>query len=448
MAQAQAELQRQQAQADAYATAIAEQIELEEQLAKAKEQVAAAEENKRGWGWFGESKQSHKDLETANAEFERLQAALAETDSVIFETEAAWEEAARATEEAARAPVSYEDAVSSAAQTVSEDLQALIDKYDEAYEASRNSLDGTFELFEKVEEKAGVSSQAIIDAWQAQIDFFKEYDSNLQALMNMDLDPKFLEKLSDGSQESAGQVKALMEEIGNLSADEAAARIAEINETFGELSQAKDSAAATMAEIQTDFGNKLGEIERRMTTAVGDMNMEDDAAVAAKDTINAYIREIEAGVSRAQTAAASVANAAASQLASNGISTAGIPGYATGATNAPDMFIAGENGPELIVGAGGSTVFPAEETNDILTAARHVPVETAAPGGFELGDNASYRSQEERKITLDINGSGEIDVSGADEETVWDIVAPRLKDAFMGIIRAEVFEEGDRSYAF
>jgi hypothetical protein len=55
---------------------------------------------------------------------------------------------------------------------------------------------------------------------------------------------------------------------------------------------------------------------------------------------------------------------------------------------------------------------------------------------------------EEKKITLDIVGSGELDVSGVDEESVWDMVAPRLKDAFMGIVKTEIFEEGDRAYAF
>lgn len=39
-----------------------------------------------------------------------------------------------------------------------------------------------------------------------------------------------------------------------------------------------------------------------------------------------------------------------------------IPMLARGSKNAPDTFIAGENGPELIVGRGGSKVYPADET--------------------------------------------------------------------------------------
>ena len=51
------------------------------------------------------------------------------------------------------------------------------------------------------------------------------------------------------------------------------------------------------------------------------------------------------------------------------IQTSGsIPGHASGTTDAEDVFVAGENGPELIVGQSGSTVFPARETERILNA--------------------------------------------------------------------------------
>lgn len=461
MAEAQAEVQRQQKQAEAYAEAIAQQVELEEQLAKAKEQVAAAEENKHGWGWFGESKKTYEDLEAFTAEQERLQAALDENNRIIQETEQAWQDAADAAEEAAQAPVSYEEAVNTAIQSVSEDLNELIQKYDEAYEAARTSLDGTFELFEKVEEKSGVSSQAIIEAWQSQIDFFNEYNENLQKLQEMDLDPKFLEQLSDGSQESAGQVKALMEEIENLSPEAAAARIQEINDKFGELSTAKDNAATTMAEIQTDFNNKLGEIENRMNEAVNNMNMDEEAAAAAKSTISAYISQISSMTGQARSAAEGVARAAASALGGKGISTVGVPGFATGTESAPrGVALVGEEGPELVRFNGGEEIYTADETNQILARTaglntpsfdmdRHVSVSADMDGDEDFtGNEATYRSTEEKKITLDINGSGEIDVTGADEETVWEIVEPRLKGAFMGIVRSEIFEEGDRAYAF
>ena len=51
-----------------------------------------------------------------------------------------------------------------------------------------------------------------------------------------------------------------------------------------------------------------------------------------------------------------------------GINIPHIPMLARGSTNAPDMFIAGEAGPELIVGKGGARVYPADQTRSMLGA--------------------------------------------------------------------------------
>ncbi len=45
-----------------------------------------------------------------------------------------------------------------------------------------------------------------------------------------------------------------------------------------------------------------------------------------------------------------------------------IQAYATGTTDAENIFLAGEYGPELVIGAQGSTVFPAGETRKIIEA--------------------------------------------------------------------------------
>lgn len=49
-----------------------------------------------------------------------------------------------------------------------------------------------------------------------------------------------------------------------------------------------------------------------------------------------------------------------------GVNIPKIPMLARGAAFAPDTFIAGENGPELIVGAGRSRVYPADQTRNML----------------------------------------------------------------------------------
>lgn len=65
---------------------------------------------------------------------------------------------------------------------------------------------------------------------------------------------------------------------------------------------------------------------------------------------------------------------------------------ATGTTNAADAFIAGEDGPELIIGKAGSTVFPADETDRIINAVtdndNRVTSATTAAGRANIATNA------------------------------------------------------------
>jgi TP901 family phage tail tape measure protein len=127
-----------------------------------------------------------------------------------------------------------------------------------------------------------------------------------------------------------------------------------------------------------------------------------------------------------------------------------IPMLAKGSIDAPDMFIAGEKGPELIVGAAGSTVFPERETNKILEGLSR-PVNVAVPKSEVLNPIEQQESTivEEKHITLDINGSGELrfDIA-ASKESILELLLEYLKPILMKILKEEIFEEGEMSYEF
>lgn len=125
-----------------------------------------------------------------------------------------------------------------------------------------------------------------------------------------------------------------------------------------------------------------------------------------------------------------------------------IPKFATGTTNSPDTFIAGEEGPELITGAGGSTVFPSGETDRIISALdrQNLPLMTTA----NPFDNDSFDSEktEEKTINIKINGSGVIEGRGIKKEQLYDYLIVNLKPILLRILETEVFEEGDLAYEF
>ncbi|MEG0304905.1 MAG: hypothetical protein RR635_04340, partial [Oscillospiraceae bacterium] len=231
---------------------------------------------------------------------------------------------------------------------------------------------------------------------------------------------------------------------------EAAQKFAEtFNTQFQEVESAKDGFASTIAEMETDFDTKMGEIEGRLTESITNMNMEDDAASAAKDTIQAYISQIKSMTDEAHSAAKGVAQATANALSGSNFSVLGVPGYATGTLDAPDLFIAGENGPELIVGAEGSTVFPSEETDKILSTFCNEPASTPVPEGFGYSNSANNNMTVEHKHSFEINGNGEIKMgNNIDKETVISMLFDNMKPVLMNILKQESFEEGDLAYEF
>ena len=255
---------------------------------------------------------------------------------------------------------------------------------------------------------------------------------------------------------------------------------------------------------------------------IGDLSP--TAYQAAMKIMNEYKQGIDIGGKAAILKAADVASQISSALSNVSAPTVSMPtvssysdyrryveGNAEGTTNSADVFIAGEEGPELIVGKQHSTVFPASETEKIINAVGglqgsvsgsfrkdsifipekmnvtdeltdriesiFIPVmgktvdiigsavsritesedvksnvivlpehESGQSGNSTGTDGSGVR---DKHITIDIGGSGHIEVSnGADKSSVLEVLQENLKPVLMNIIEQEVYEEGDESYEY
>ncbi len=293
-------------------------------------------------------------------------------------------------------------------------------------------------------------------AFDSQIEYLNTYSENLRKAAEYGLDDGLIASLSDGSEESAGYLNAIIENIEALgdSSAEAQAFVDDFNASFQEVEAAKDEFATTVATMETDFDEKMAEIEGRLDEAIDNMNMEADAAAAAKETMDAYTQSIRDGTANAVSAAESAANAVAAALSSSysGGSATTVPGHANGTTYAEDAFIAGENGPELILGKAGSTVFPADETDRIIDAVttnndNSSTSYTLAALEDEAGNVGTGEAT--KHITLEIAGGSPIEVSGgsgASKEDIVEILVANLRPALLNLVKDEIFEEGDGSY--
>lgn len=484
MAKQQAEQQRYEESYSTYVDLLAKEAELQDAVSEADANLNA-ERKANGIYWDDEYQQWTNgiyaegslwanwttNLDEYGDALKNSQAALAENQAQQQECIDTMEGYAEATTAAADKTVSYEDAVTTAINSVQDEMDELVVAYDKAYAAAKESLDGTVGLFDKVETKAGLSSQAVIEAWQSQIDFFNQYSDNLDKLENLGVDSDLLKELSDGSAESIAQVQALADELGNLDSSAASEAVNTINSKFGELTTAKETAATTMAEIQTDFSTKLDEIEQKLVNAIDGMNMETDAAAAAKKTMSAYTQAIKDNTSEAVTAAQAAANAVAAALKTGYTSnntTGSTTGYASGTSSAKRGYaIVGEEGPEIVIFNGGETVVPADETERIMTSVTENNYYTTKATSMdnmrqttkiptELSDAFSGRnadgdrqSAQEKKITLEIAGKGQLEISGGmDKDTVIELIYEYLKPVLTETLKQEVYEEGELSYVY
>lgn len=494
-AELQAEQERQAEQKQAYVDLLKEQATLEDEIAKAEENIRLEQErmdNMSGWAHFWTGGE-WDDLEAYQAALDELNAAYAENQATLQGIESEWEEVAQAAEEAATSPATYEEAVATAYENVRVKVEELCAAYDEAYQAALESFEGQFGLFDEAEadmEATVANAQAALDS---QLAYWENYGANIETLKNTSAEDlgvtqenyeALMAYAQSGSEEAAGLAASMAEAInsGNTEA------VAALANTVGEVQAKQEEIAGMTADWQTDFTAQMDAIEKEMQDTIDGMDLSEEASAAASSTITSYADQIRAGKNGAVAAAQEVASAVTSALSaanatihvsvSSSGSVAGhakgttnaeslflageqgpelvarpTAAYATGTTNSADYFIAGENGPELIVGEQGSTVFPTQETDRLIAALneKRQPLQVFASSGDGGNAGGKETAQEQvKRILLEIAGSGAIEVSGngADRETVLQIMWENLKPILMSIIQSEIYEEGELSYEY
>lgn len=472
-AKAQADSEYKAEQQQTYVDLLKEQSSLEQQIAEAEANLDA-ERQRRGMYqddvtgdrvkgiWTEDSPWIAwtSDIDEYKKSLEELQAAYDENQQTLSDIEGEWRGVAQAVEDAQNQTVTYDEAVSMATSSAQSALDELTAAYDKAYQSARESIEGQIGLFDTMKTSSELSISDMEKAMQSQTDYLNLYSENLKKAAEYGLDDGLIKSLSDGSEESAGYINAIIQNIeklgGSTEGMPAAASkfVDEFNSKFEETTKAKDAFADSVAKMETDFDEKMGEIEQTMVGTVEKMEMTDEAAAAAKATIEAYCNAIRSMTGEAGSAAQAVANAAAAHLSTTPSTT--VSGHANGTVSAPeDVYIAGEEGPELIIGARGSEVFPAQETERILSAVGgdETPISTENSAAFRSGNQPtpseeSGGDRSEKRIILEINGSGSIDATGADEDTILDVLTRHVKPVLMNIIKGEIFEEGDLAYDF
>lgn len=427
--------------------------------------------------------------------------------------------------------VSAQEAVSQAYSDVRSDVEKLCEAYNTAYEAAKDSFEGQFGLFDEASTKSEDYLNSNVKAAQAaldsQLNYWNTYTANIETLKATSADDlgiteenykALMSYVQDGSEQAAGLAASMVSAINSGNKD----AVSKLANTLADVTAKQDAAAQATADWVTDYEGQLDEFQAKMEGTVDALDMSDEAGKAAKDTIAEYIQKLKDGKKDAVAAAKDVAASVALALQNSttytpsATPTTTVPGHAGGTTDAENVFIAGENGPELIVGKQGSTVFPTEETDRILQAisgisldipdrsspesmlsgilskaydvvsgknsdlsaidAAYTGVESSvarpaaayssvldsAPLNVQPAANAAVSGAQNaqsapgetvKKIILELVGKGSVEVScgsgsGMTANDVLEMITDNVKPVLMGILKQEIFEEGQLSYEY
>lgn len=351
--------------------------------------------------------EASKAADTAREKLRAVQEQIAECEAVMAE----YGDTVNGTSEEA---VSAYDAVSIAVNSVTEETQGLLQAYNDAYQAAFDSVNGQYALWDQAAEVSAVSADTINSSLESQATYWESYNTNLQALAektgSIEGLSDIIASFADGSKDSVNAIAGM---AGATDED-----LQKMVENWQKVQQEQAAVSKALADTRVDFDGEMEKLVSDMEAAVENMNMEDSAAKAAKETIQAYAETIAAGKGQAVDAAEQVALAAARALGmassenivmapskSRAVFTTEdsyINAYASGTSYADSgLALVGEKGPELVKFQGGEAVYNAEETKAILKGGGGNTI-TIAPSFVISGNNdgANWQEAEERMVEL------------------------------------------------
>ncbi len=161
------------------------------------------------------------------------------------------------------------------------EIAALQASYEEAYVTAYDSIGKQLGLFTALDGTAKTSIKSLISTLDSQIEYMNTYAENIQKAMEIGVDQGLVQKLSDGSEKSA-QILAAIVRGGEED-------ITALNEKLAKIEEGKENFAEVVAEMETDFSEKMAAIVSELDAAIAEMDVADYAYVIGSDNIQGLI---------------------------------------------------------------------------------------------------------------------------------------------------------------
>lgn len=242
-----------------------ERAEIEARLTEAR--LALNEAQETGTGSTRELQNSIDELTAAQEENAAEIAELEEASRAYGEQQA---EAERRTRES-----------TARIEELNAQIAELEQSYMESYEAAYESINSQIGLFQEMDGEAKTSINSMIDALKSQVEYMDAYAENIQKAMEMGVDEGLIRKLSDGKEESAQLLAAIVQ--GGEEDIEA------LNEEFRKVEKGKTDFTRTVAELETDFSNEMEKLKQDLNKTIQEMDVQEEARTVGGNNIQGLI---------------------------------------------------------------------------------------------------------------------------------------------------------------
>ena len=347
-------------------------------------------------------------------------------------------------------------------------LLSLAERYNEVYDAAYESISGQYSLWDKAAEVEAVSAGSINSALESQINYWRQYDSNIDALTAragaIEGLSEMIASFADGSADSvnaiAGMAKA---NDGDLK---------KMVENWKTLQKEQKTTSESLAQMNTDFQGELDQILEYTQSTIAAMNLSEEARQSAEATMQAFAGVAKDQMPIVQSAFNAVAAGAMdsfNRALSNRPSISGtlnvglanvkgsfeaIGGFASGTPNAPPGWAwVGEEGPELMYLHGGETILPASVSEKVADIPWYAfATSNAERGPVLVGENGPEPMYTEPKpeplYALDgssgQSGGGTIINLTLHNSPTYNIGDSPNKDTLMELLNNLTVEQGEK----
>ena len=347
-------------------------------------------------------------------------------------------------------------------------LLSLAERYNEVYDAAYESISGQYSLWDKAAEVEAVSAGSINSALESQINYWRQYDSNIDALTAragaIEGLSEMIASFADGSADSvnaiAGMAKA---NDGDLK---------KMVENWQTLQKEQKTTSESLAQMNTDFQGELDQILEYTQSTIAAMNLSEEARQSAEATMQAFAGAAKDQMPIVQSAFNAVAAGAMdsfNRALSNRPSISGtlnvglanvkgsfeaIGGFASGTPNAPPGWAwVGEEGPELMYLHGGETILPASVSEKVADIPWYAfATSNAERGPVLVGENGPEPMYTEPKpeplYALDgssgQSGGGTIINLTLHNSPTYNIGDSPNKDTLMELLNNLTVEQGEK----